>query len=58
LVANGVYKFKYKENQMLDKHKARLAIKDFALKEGIDYEETFGPTATMRTICFILSMET
>lgn len=45
-----VYKNKYKADGSLDKHKARLVAKSFAQKEGVDYEETFAPTAKWATI--------
>eukprot|EP00253_Pinus_taeda_P007440 PITA_07440 len=45
-----VYKNKYKADGSLDKHKARLVAKVFAQKEGVDYEETFSPTAKWASI--------
>lgn len=39
-----IYKINYKTNGEVDKYKARLVEKGFALKEDIDYEETFVPT--------------
>lgn len=52
-----VYKVKYKADGTLHKHKAQLVTKGFSQREGIDYEQTFAPTAKMSTICLILAME-
>lgn len=45
-----VYRIKYNQKGELDKYKARLVAKGFAQQEGIDYEETFAPTAKWNTI--------
>eukprot|EP00253_Pinus_taeda_P003450 PITA_03450 len=53
-----VYKNKYKADGSLDKHKARLVEKGFAQKEGVDYEETFSPTAKWATIWTLFALVT
>ena len=45
-----VYKLKYKADGTLEKYKARLVVKGYALSEGLDYDETFAPTTRMVTI--------
>lgn len=45
-----VYKNKYKADGSLDKRKARLVVKGFAQKEGVNYEEAFVSTAKWATI--------
>ena len=51
-----VYRVKYNQNGELDKDKARLVAKGFVQQEGINYEETFAPTAKWNTICLTLAL--
>ena len=53
---NWVNKIKYKSGGTLDKYKARLVVKGFSQRQGIDYEETFAPTTKMSTIRLVLAM--
>jgi len=38
-----VYKNRYKVDGLIDKHKARLVVKGFAQKEGVDYDNNSPP---------------
>jgi hypothetical protein len=40
----------------LDKYKACLVTKGYAQEEGVDYEETFGPTVNMVTFRLVISI--
>ena len=51
-----VYKTKYRSDGSLDKHKAPLVARGFTQKAGIDYDETFAPTARMTTIRIVLAL--
>ena len=51
-----VFKTKYLSDGTLDKHKARLVAKGFAQRPGIDFHDTFAPTARMATIRAVLAM--
>ncbi|KAH9704808.1 hypothetical protein KPL70_011615 [Citrus sinensis] len=61
---NGVksigYKWIYKRKRgvdgMVETFKARLVVKWFTQKEGIDYEETFSPIAILKSIRILLSI--
>ena len=51
-----VFKSKYHADGSLDKHKARLVVQGYAKRIGIDFDETFTPTARITSIRVVLAL--
>ena len=51
-----VFKVKAKEDGSIDKFKARLVVKGFSLRPGIDYDETFSPVAHLSSVRLIFAI--
>ena len=45
-----VFTLKYKENEILNRHKKRLVVKGFSPTYGVDYPEIFSLVAKLNTI--------
>ncbi|GKC76681.1 putative RNA-directed DNA polymerase [Tanacetum coccineum] len=49
-----IYKIKYKSSGDIDRYKARLVVKGYSKKEGVDFDETFSLFVKISTVrCFI-----
>jgi len=51
-----IFKNKLNENGEVIRNKARLVCKGYAQKEGIDFEETFAPVASLEAIRMFLAL--
>ena len=50
-----IYKTKLNESVEVDKYKARLVVKGYTQKHGIDYTEMYTPVARMDTVRMIIA---
>jgi hypothetical protein len=51
-----VYKIKRNGDDQVERYRARLVVKGYAQKEGIDFSEIFSPVVRMTTVRVVLAM--
>jgi hypothetical protein len=51
-----VFKLKRDETDAIVKHKARLVVRDFVQREGINFDDTFAPVARMESVRLLFAL--
>ncbi|GKA30496.1 retrovirus-related pol polyprotein from transposon TNT 1-94 [Tanacetum coccineum] len=56
ITSKWVYKIKYKPDGKVDKFKARLVVRGFNQKEGLDHKHTFSPVAKLAIVRVLIAI--
>ena len=56
LGSKGIFKRKMKDDGTIDKYKARLVVKGFRQKEGLDYFDTYSPVTRITSIRMLIAL--
>ena len=55
-VQNGSLKGRWKDDGTIDKYKARLVVKGFRQKEGLDYFDTYSSVTRITSIWMLIAL--
>ena len=56
LFRSWVFKTKHDSNGQIERYKARLMVKGYSQREGIDFKETFSPMSTKDSFRVIMAI--